>query len=117
MLIDVPRGARFALGLGESLHRVDNGSWPQAQGDAWRPGVATWARSTAAAELAWRLLWWCRPCRRTPTSRSASSASKPAAREGPEPYSYLALARYSFPSYLAWAALQLPLVEVEEVPM
>ena len=35
---------------------------------------------------------------------------------GAEPYSYLTLGRYS-PTYLAWAALQLPGVEVEEVPM
>jgi hypothetical protein len=34
---------------------------------------------------AWRLLWWCRPCRRTPASRSASSASRRAARAGPSP--------------------------------
>jgi hypothetical protein len=35
---------------------------------------------------------------------------------GAEPY-HLTLGSYSFPTYLAWAALQLPGVEVEEVPM
>jgi hypothetical protein len=58
---------------------------PEQRGDRWRSRVATWAHSTAAAELAWRLLWWCRPCRRTPASRSASSASRRAARAGPSP--------------------------------
>jgi hypothetical protein len=35
---------------------------------------------------------------------------------GAEPY-YLTLGSYSIPTYLAWAALQLPGVEVEEVAM
>ena len=35
---------------------------------------------------------------------------------GAEPDSYLTPGRYS-PTYLAWAALQLPGVKVEEVPM
>jgi hypothetical protein len=34
---------------------------------------------------------------------------------GAEPYSYLTLGMYSFPTDLAWAALQRPGVEVEEV--
>ena len=38
------------------------------------------------------------------------------AQGGAEPY-YPTLGRYSFPIYLAWAALQLPGVEVEEVAM
>src|SRR5215216_4262392 len=71
---------------------------PEQRGDRWRSRVATWAPSTAAAELAWRLLWWCRPCRRTPASRSASSASRRATRRGralllPHP-----LGRYSLPT-------------------
>jgi hypothetical protein len=57
----------------------------------------------------------CRPWKRTPTSWSAGSASKRAPRRGrallPHPGQLL------LPYYLAWAALQLPGVEVEEVPM
>ena len=47
---------------------------------------------------------------------SAGSASNRAARAA-EPDSYLILGVYYFFTCLAWAALQLPGVEVEEVPM
>jgi hypothetical protein len=83
--------------------------------DRWRSGVVTWAHSTAAAELHGD---YCGGAGRAgghlpPGRRAPPPGERPG---GAEPYSCLTLGRYS-PTYLAWAALQLPGVEVEEVPM
>jgi hypothetical protein len=81
--------------------------------------VAVWRRdlaySTAAAELHGD---YCDGAGRAgghlpPGRRAPPPGERPG---GAEPYSCLTLGRYS-PTYLAWAALQLPGVEVEEVPM
>jgi hypothetical protein len=82
----------------------------------WRSRVATWARSTAAGEPASRLLWSVQAVQQDTYLPSAGSASNRAARAA-EPDSYLILGVYYFFTCLAWAALQLPGVEVKEVPM
>jgi hypothetical protein len=83
--------------------------------DRWRSGVVTWAHSTAAAELhgdycggAGRAGGHLPPGRRAPP---------PGERPGRGRALLLPHPGQVLPTYLAWAALQLPGVEVEEVPM
>jgi hypothetical protein len=54
-------------------------------GRTWVDLKPQWAQWTAAPEPDGDYCGRCRPCRRTVTSRSASSASKRTAREGPSP--------------------------------
>ena len=76
----------------------------------------TWAHLTAAAKPASRLLWQVQAVQEDSCLPVGELRLQESGQGGAEPYSCLTLGRYS-PTYLAWAALQLPGVEVEEVPM